>query len=159
MSPSENGEGDQGRLFDEPDPDRKRDESVDDPASNSPEDLGYKTPNAPPEATAYGKPEPEPDPMPENFARSAMQHDDAKKFRDWIYEQGLPTHRRVTFGGIVVGLSGLGKPDLRWLCQAIKQARRAPSPELMRRAVMTHDVSVLREDDGDDYAIGTPLSV
>ncbi len=88
-----------------------------------------------------------------------MQHADAEKFRDWIYAEKLPTHARVTLGGIVVGLSGLGKPDLRWLCQAIRQARRAPSPELMRRAVTSHDVSVLREDDGDDYAIGTPLSV
>lgn len=154
MSHSENGEGSQGGLFDKPQPVV----DPDDPKPNSPEDLGMVTPNAPPDAQAYGKPRAEPDPMPVNLCSSAIQHEDAIVFRDWIYNQELPTHRQVTLGGIVCGLSGFGKLDLRWLCQAIKQAGRAPSPELMARAVKSHDVSVLREDDGDDYAIGTPLS-
>ncbi len=102
-----------------------------------------------PAGQVYGKPAPEPDPLPENFARSAIQHVDAVKFRDWIFAQKIPTHARVTIGGILVGLSGLGKEDLRWLCQAILQAERAPSPGNMRRAVLTHDVSVLREEEPD----------
>lgn len=117
------------------------------PAANSPEDLGMVSPE--PAGQVYGKPAPEPDPLPENFARSAIQHVDAVKFRDWIFAQELPTHARVTIGGILVGLSGLGTKDLRWLCQAILQAEKAPSPRLMRRAVLTHDVSVLREDEDD----------
>ena len=102
-----------------------------------------------PAGQVYGKPAPEPDRLPENFARSAIQHVDAVKFRDWIFAQDIPTHARVTIGGILVGLSGLGKPDLRWLCQAIVQAGRAPSPGAMKRAVLTHDVSVLREEEPD----------
>ncbi len=120
---------------------------LDDPKPNSPEDLGMVPPK--PTGQVYGKPAPEPDPLPENFARSAIQHVDAVKFRDWIFAQKIPTHARVTVGGILVGLSGLGKSDLRWLCQAILQAGRAPSPGKMRRAVLTHDVSVLRVEEED----------
>ena len=138
-SPSSPGEGAQGGLFDGPDPDE--------PKPNSPEDLGMVPPA--PAGQVYGKPAPEPDPLPENFARSAIQHDDAVRFRDWIFAQKLPTHAKVTVGGILVGLSGLGRKDLRWLCQGILQAGRAPSPGNMRRAVLTHDVSVLRIEEED----------
>ena len=117
----------------------------DDPKPNSPDDLGYTTPSV----SVYGTARPEPDPMPENFCRSAMQWDDARKFVAWIHARNIPTHAGITLGGIVVGLSGLGVADLRWLCGAIKQAGVAPSPEKLRRAVMTHDVSVLREADDD----------
>lgn len=148
-SRSEHTSGGQGSLFDKPKPEPE----PDDPKPNSPEDLGMVPPRQ-----GYGEKTAEPDPIPVNMCSSAIQHTDAKKFVAWILEQDLPTHVDVTFGHIVVSLSGLGKLDLRWLCQAIKQAGRAPSPDLMARAVKTHDVSVLREDDGDDYAIGTPLS-
>jgi hypothetical protein len=141
-SPSSPEGGSQKGLFD-PDPPAREEE----PKPNSPEDLGMVTPE--PTGPLYGKPAPEPDPLPENFARSAIQHEDAVKFRDWIFAQKLPTHARVTIGGILVGLSGLGTKDLRWLCQAILQAEVAPSPRLMRRAVLTHDVSVLREEEED----------
>ena len=120
-------------------------EPIEEPKSNSPEDLGH----APPNPNAYGTPRPEPEPLPENFCRSAIQHSDARTFVDWIGEQELPVHVSVTVGGILTGLSGLGRSDLKWLCQAIRQAGRAPEPEKMRRAVMTHDVSVLREENGD----------
>ncbi|MCK5318172.1 MAG: hypothetical protein KAJ55_09665 [Anaerolineales bacterium] len=134
--PSKPVNGAQGGLFDEADP-----------KPNSPEDLGHVTPT--PAGQVYGKPAPEPDPLPVNVCSSAIQHSDAIKFRDWIFAQELPTHARITLGGIVVGLSGLGVDDLRWLCKAIRQAGRAPSPEKLRRAVLTHDVGVLREADDD----------
>ena len=137
-SPSSPGGGAQKGLFDAGD---------EEPKPNSPEDLGFVTPK--PAGQVYGKPAPEPDPLPENFARSAIQHDDATRFRDWIFAQKIPIHAQVTIGGILVGLSGLGRKDLRWLCQAILQAKRAPSPGYMRRAVLTHDVSVLREEEPD----------
>lgn len=120
-------------------------EDIEEPKPNSPEDLGMTTPSGP----VYGTPRPEPEPMPENLCRSAMQHDDARKLVAWIHAQNIPTHARITLGGIVVGLSGLGRDDLRWLCGAIKQAGVAPSPEKLRRAILTHDVSVLREADDD----------
>ena len=138
-SPSSPGGGSQKGLFDGPDPEE--------PKPNSPEDLGMVPPT--PAGQVYGKPALEPDPLPENFARSAIQHDDATRFRDWIFAQKIPTHAQVTVGGILVGLSGLGRKDLRWLCQAILQAERAPSPGYMRRAVLTPDVSVLREEEPD----------
>ncbi len=137
-SHSENTEGSQGGLFDKPEPVVE----PDDPKPNSPEDLGMVPPRQ-----GYGEKSPEPDPIPVNMCSSAMQHTDAKKFVAWILEQDLPIHADVTFGHVVVGLSGLGTPDLRWLCQAIKQAGRAPAPVVMRRAVLSHDVSVLREDE------------
>jgi len=145
-SPSKPESG-QEELFKDPDKVRsppRQAPDPDDPAPNSPEDLGLA-----PSGPVYGKPAPEPDPLPENFARSAIQHDDAIRFRDWIFEQDIPTHAQVTIGGILVGLSGLGPSDLRWLCQAVRQAGRAPSPATMKRAVLTHDVSVLREDEID----------
>jgi hypothetical protein len=145
-SPSD-PENAQEELFGENPTKILKDELDDEPKPNSPEDLGLVTPK--PAGEVYGKPAPEPDPMPENFARSAIQHDDAIRFRDWIFEQDIPTHAQVTIGGILVGLSGLGPTDLRWLCQAIRQAGRAPSPATMKRAVLTHDVSVLREDEID----------
>ncbi len=137
--PSRPQDPSQGALFEKP--------PEEDPKPNSPEDLGHVTPT--PAGQVYGKPAPEPDPLPVNVCSSAIQHSDAIKFRDWIYEQDVPTHARITLGGIVVGLSGLGLEDLRWLCKAIRQAGRAPSPEKLRRAVMTHDVGVLREADED----------
>jgi len=127
----------QSTLFD--------DDFEDEPKPNSPEDLGLAAPNP----NAYGTPRPEPEPLPENFCRSAIQPDDARTFVDWVNEQELPVHAAVTVGGILVGLSGLGRNDLKWLCRAIRQAGRAPSPERMRRAVMSHDVAVLREDQED----------
>lgn len=102
-----------------------------------------------PDSKVYGEPRPEPDPLPENLCRSAIQHEDATKFVEWVHEQDLPIHAAVTVGGILVGLSGLGRNDLGWLCRAIRQAGRAPAPEIMRRAVMTRDVAVLRSDQED----------
>ena len=138
-SPSKPIEGDQGGLFDGPD----RPAQDEEPKPNSPEDLGMTKPKG----EVYGTPRPEPDPMPVNKCSSAIQWGDARKFVDWVHAQDIPTHARITLGGIVVNLSGLGPPDLRWLCGAIRQVGRAPSPELMRRAVMTHDVAVLREEE------------
>jgi len=139
--PSSSGEGDQGGLFDKPEPDEE-------PKPNSPEDLGMTTPSVP-KGELYGKPAPEPDPLPVNKCSSAISWEDGRKFVAWIHAQDIPTHARITLGGILVGLSGLGTPDLRWLCGAIRQAGRAPSPEKLRRAVMTHDVAVLREEPDD----------
>ncbi len=147
-----------------------------DPAPNSPEDLGYRAPQAPetdpagpsalPEARAgrnghgpeprasharqYGEPSPEPDPYPRNMASSAIQIEDARTFVAWLAGQDIPVHADCTIGHVLVGLSGLGREDMRWLCGAIRQAARAPSPAAMREAVLTHDVSRLRPDDDDD---------
>jgi hypothetical protein len=126
-------------------PARRQDPDDDEPKPNSPEDLGLVTPI--PAGPLYGQARDEPDPLPENFARSAIQHEDAVRFRDWIFDQDLPTHAQVTIGWILTDLSGIGQAELRWLCQAIRQAGRAPSPATMKRAVLTHDVSVLREDE------------
>jgi hypothetical protein len=116
------------------------DELDDEPKSNSPEDLGQ----VPPKKT-FGDPRPEPDPVPENLASSAMQHGDARKFVSWVHDQDLPIHAQVTFGHVVVGLSGFGPKDLAWLCRAIRQAGRAPAPVDMRQALLKRDVSLLRD--------------
>lgn len=116
------------------------DDLEDEPKPNSPEDLGQVPPKK-----SFGDPRPEPDPVPENMARSAMQHGDAKKFVAWVHDQDIPIHADVTFGHVVVGLSGFGPKDLAWLCRAIRQAGRAPAPADMRGALLKRDVSLLRD--------------
>lgn len=138
------------------------------PGPNSPEDLGYRAPQAPetevagptapdsnataepeprpPYRQAYGDPSPEPDPYPRNMASSAVQIEDARRLVEWLGEQDIPVHADCTVGHILVGLSGLGRPDLKWLCQAIRQAGNAPAPNQMRGAILKHDVGLLRGD-------------
>ena len=119
----------QGGLFD------------DEPKSNSPEDLGLVTPPG----MVYGTSSmPEPDPPPVNLSSNAIQLADAHKFVDWIWEKEIPTHIDVTPGRILIVLSGMGRPDLRWLCGAILQAGRAPKPETMKKAVIARNVKILR---------------
>ena len=144
--PSNPGDGSQSGLFDEDPPAQAQDEE---PKPNSPEDLGMVTTRRGEKIKLYGKSKPEPDPMPVNLCSSAISWEDVRKFIAWIHDQDIPTHARITLGGIVVNLSGLGVPDLRWLCGAIRQVGRAPSPELMFRAVTTRDVAVLREEPDD----------
>ncbi|MCK5089233.1 MAG: hypothetical protein KAI80_02570 [Hyphomicrobiaceae bacterium] len=84
------------------------------------------------------------------MASSAIQIEDARTFVAWLAGQDIPVHADCTIGHVLVGLSGLGREDMRWLCGAIRQAARAPSPAAMREAVLTHDVSRLRPDDDDD---------
>jgi len=95
---------------------------------------------------AYGDPSPEPAPYPRNACSSAIQVGDARTFVAWLAEQDIPVHADCTVGHILVGLSGLGLPDMKWLCQAIRQAGRAPRPAQMRDAVLHHDVAYLYED-------------
>jgi hypothetical protein len=99
-----------------------------------------------PHPRGYGEPTPEPDPYPDNACRSAIQIQDARTFVAWLAEQDLPVHADCTVGHVLVGLSGLGRPDLKWLCQAIRQAGQAPEPARMRRAALKHDVALLRGD-------------
>jgi hypothetical protein len=84
------------------------------------------------------------------MASSAIQIEDARAFIGWLALQDIPVHADCTIGHVLVGLSGLGREDMRWLCGAIRQAARAPAPAAMRQAVLTHDVSRLRPDDDDD---------
>ncbi len=129
-----------------------------DPKPNSCEDLGFTklgperpegVDDRPPAEKSFCQGSPGPDPVPVNVCSSAISWDDARKFIAWIHDQDIPTHARITLGGIVVNLSGLGTPDLRWLCGAIRKVGRAPSPELMFRAVTTRDVSILRQEEDD----------
>jgi hypothetical protein len=130
-----------------------------DPAPNSREDLGFSRPgrrerppgvdDRPPEAKAYGKRSPGPDPVPDNHARSAIQIQDARKFVTWIHDQELEIHEDVTVGHVVVALSGWGPEALGWLCRACRQAGRAPEPVKMRAAWMAKDVGLLRKGEAE----------
>ncbi len=126
---------------------------AEDPPSNSREDLGFSRPgrarpdgvdDRPPEAKAYGKRSPGPDPVPDNHARGAIQIDDARKFVAWIHDQELEIHEDVTVGHVVVALSGWGPDALGWLCRACRQAGKAPEPVKMLAAWRAKDVSLLR---------------
>ncbi len=135
--------GPQGRLFDDPEP-----------AENSREDLGYRPPPDSTEALSYRPPDekrvgvgsPGPDPVPRNVASGTIQIEDARQFVDWIHDQDITIHADVTVGHVLVGLSGFSPENLRWLCQAIRQAGHAPHPGTMRSALLQHDVGLLRPD-------------
>jgi len=126
-----------GDLFDE------------EPPNNSPEDLGFGKPppleTSPPEVR---KPAPPADDLPRGLG-----HDSAKRFIDWVKAQdGVQVSRKVTFGHVVCNMGGFTDADLRWLCLAIKQAKKAPKPSIMAAAVKARDVSILRGDPADDDA-------
>ena len=139
MTTSRRSESGQEELFGDT-PKRVIYDDDDEPKPNSPEDLGMVTPAG----KVYGEPRPEPDPVPVNVCSSAIQHDDAKKFIAWVYNQKIPTHAEVTFGHVVVALSGFSPSGLGWLCQAIRQAGKAPAPSIMRQAFLKKDVGILR---------------
>lgn len=133
---------DQASLFDEPTP-------------NSPEDLGFgptkperpdEIDQGPPADKSYGEPSPGPDPVPHNVASGTIQIEDARTFVSWLHEQELPCHADVTIGHVLVGLSGRTPQDLRWLCQAVRQAGNIPDPYRMGRALKERDVALLRGD-------------
>lgn len=112
----------------------------DEPAPNSPEDLGLVTPAARP----YGVETPEPEKPTSNASSHAVQIPDLRKFVDWVKDQDLPVHADVKVGHCAIAFSGLCVADLRWLCHAIRQAGRAPAPTTMKKAVFARDVSILR---------------
>jgi hypothetical protein len=141
MTTSRPSENDQEELFQESKPKPPIDDRDEEPKPNSPEDLGLGQPAG----KVFGDPRPEPDPIRVNACSSAIQHDDVRKFVAWIYAQeDLEIHAEVTFGHVIVGLSGFSPTDLGWLCQAIRQAGKAPAPYVMRQALLKKDVGILR---------------
>ena len=131
-------------------------ELFEEPAPNSPEDLGFgpvepeRPPDVdkrPPAQTRYGQESEGPDPVPHNVASGTIQIDDARKFVAWLHEQEWPCHADVTVGHVLVGLSGFTPKDLGWLCRACRQAERIPAPYVMRDALFRKDVGILREED------------
>ena len=95
----------------------------------------------------FGDSAPDPDPVPVNQAKLAINLDDCRELVDWIYKQDFPIHRQVTAPHLVGALSGMIRDDFRWLCYAMGQANRAPAPSVMRQALIDRDVGVLRESD------------
>ena len=93
----------------------------------------------------FGEHAPEPLPYPVNHCKLALNLEDAIKLVCWIHELDIPIHRQVTIGHVLESLSGMGKGDLKWICKAIKQAKRAPAPSVMRRALIARDVYYLRD--------------
>lgn len=109
----------------------------DEPKPNSPEDLGLI-----PRARVYG--EPSEDSEPVEYVGAPRWHEDASTFVRWIHAQELEVHADVRFGVVFRDLSGLSQANLRWLCQACRQAGRAPEPWKMKRAALARDVGLLR---------------
>ena len=110
------------------------------PKPNSPEDLGQVPPDK-----SFGESRPEPDPIHVNVASGTMQPDDARTFVAWVHAQDIRIHAQVTFGHVLSDMSGLTPENLRWLCQAIRQAKRAPAPADMFQAALKRDVGLLRD--------------
>ena len=111
----------------------------DEPKANSPEDLGLVPP-----ASVYGNHTTEREPLPKNLAPCAIDWKAFRLFVEWIHDQDLPIHADVTVGHCMTTLSGLSLEDLRWLCQAIRQAGRAPCPVTMKKAAIARNVRIMR---------------
>lgn len=95
----------------------------------------------------YGDHVPDPDPLPVNQAKLAINIDDCRELEKWIFKQAFPIHRQVTAAHLVESLSGMIRDDFRWLCYAMNQANRAPAPSVMRQALVARDVAILRDRD------------
>ena len=93
----------------------------------------------------FGDSAPDPDPIPVNQAKLAINLDDCRELVTWIFKQGFPIHRQVTAAHLVTALSGMIRDDFRWLCYAMNQANRAPAPSVMRQALVARDVAILRD--------------
>ncbi len=93
----------------------------------------------------YGEAVPDPDPIPINQAKLAINLDDCRELETWIFKQEFPIHRQVTAAHLVTALSGFIRDDFRWLCYAMNQANRAPAPYVMRQALVGRDVAILRD--------------
>lgn len=122
-SPSEN---DQGDLLD------------DEPKANSQADLGYQKP--------YGQGTPSSRGAEDrvNLASGTIGRKEALVFIEWLKTQEFEVHVDVTLGHVLTDLSGKRPEDLRWLCQAILQAKKAPEPWRMSKALKARDVGILR---------------
>ena len=92
----------------------------------------------------FGDSAPDPDPIPVNQAKLAINLEDCRELESWIFKQGFPIHRQVTAAHLVTALSGMIRDDFRWLCYAMNQAARAPAPSVMRQALVARDVAILR---------------
>lgn len=130
-NPSKN---DQGDLLDE------------EPKPNSAEDLGYRKP--------YGQGTPTSSRAEDrvNVASGTIGRKEALVFIDWLKGQEFEVHVDVTVGHILTDLSGKRPEDLRWLCQAILQAKKAPEPWRMSKALKARDVGILRGIDPEPRA-------
>jgi len=93
----------------------------------------------------FGEAAPDPDPIPFNHAKLAINLDDCRELESWIYKQDFPIHRQVTAAHLVTALSGMIRDDFRWLCYAMNQANRAPAPSVMHQALVARDVAILRD--------------
>lgn len=96
----------------------------DEPADNSPEDIGYGS---------YKEP-----------VISCLPVQDARRFLDWLDQQDVKRAEGIGLITCMEALSGCTQGDLRWLCAAIHQAGIAPAPGTMKKAVLARDVAVLR---------------
>ncbi len=95
----------------------------------------------------FGDSAPEPDPIPFNHAKLAINLEDCQELESWIFKQGFPIHRQVTAAHLVTALSGMIRDDFRWLCYAMNQANRAPAPSVMHQALVARNVAILRDRD------------
>ena len=109
----------------------------------------------PQRCTRYGEASPEPAVIT-YVGRKALAIADVKVFVIWLEAQEMPVHVDVTVRHVMRELSGLTTDHLRWLCQACRQAGRAPEPFKMKRAVVEQDVGLLRPGGWDPERTHVP---
>lgn len=69
---------------------------------------------------------------------------DTAKFLFWCTGTGLEIDAQIDNAELLAAFSGFSVFDLKWLCQAIKQAGNIPDLATMRKATQARDVSILR---------------
>lgn len=70
---------------------------------------------------------------------------DADIFLSWCNGAGFTIDPEIDVQAVLEAFDGFTKTDLRWLCQAIRQAGNAPDLATMAKAVKARDVAPLRD--------------
>lgn len=79
---------------------------------------------------------------------------DTAKFLLWCTGTGFEIDAQIDNAELLEAFRGFSVLDLKWLCQAIKQAGNIPDLATMRKATLARDVSVLRDRDPQGLDLG-----
>ncbi len=72
---------------------------------------------------------------------------DVDKFLIWCNGTDYEIDPQIENKGVLEAFDGFSVGDLKWLCQAINQARRIPDLAIMAKAIKSRDVTDLRLGD------------
>jgi hypothetical protein len=69
---------------------------------------------------------------------------DVDKFLDWCKGTEYWNDANIANVDVLDAFGGFSIGDLKWICQAIIQAKEIPDVSIMARAILARDVAILR---------------